>query len=137
MPIMHQNVCTPFYQPGETVSGYVATAVTGKRLVASTGRAAGPALNTSTAGGNYNIAPCGAGLKALGVAYCDGAVGDIIQVITGPGTIVPITTSAIVASNVEVEATAGGFVQTLASGKSVGYCVNGAASGGDAEIKLY
>lgn len=138
MPIAKQNVCIPFYEDADTISCYVGTAVTGKHLVAISGnRQAGPALNTSISGGNYTVAPAGAGVKAFGVAAYDGAVGDVITVLTGPGTVLPVTCSANITAGVEVEATSGGQVQTLASGKAVGMCVNGATSGGDAEIKLY
>jgi hypothetical protein len=58
MAIAKANELTPYYDAGEDVTGYVTSAVTGKRFVKISGnRQAGPALNTSTSGGNVSIAP--------------------------------------------------------------------------------
>jgi len=138
MTIAPSNECTPFYQPGETITCYAGSAITGKRFVViSANRQAGPGLNTSTSGGNYTVAPAGAGVKTFGVAVQDAASGALVTVIASPGYIVPVTCSANITAGVEVEISSAGQVQTLASGKAVGMCVNGATSGGDAEIKLY
>src|SRR5205085_10299052 len=111
MTIMHANECRPSYRPGRDISCYVTSTVTGKRLVAIAGnRQAGPGLNTSTSGGNYSVAPAGDGVKGFGVAVYDGAVGDIIPVISGPGTAVPVTASANITAGAEVEITSGGQV---------------------------
>jgi hypothetical protein len=138
MTIAKANECTPFYEGEGRISCYVGTAVTGKRFVGISGnRQAGPALNTSTNGGNYTIAHATAVSKAFGVSSYDGAVGDILPVIIEPGTVVPVTAGANIAAGAEVEVGSNGQAITLASGKAVGLCVNGATSGNDAEIKLY
>ena len=133
------NECQPFIEDtGQPrLTGHVLTAVTGKRLVSTTGRTSGPALSTATDGGNYGIQPCTAAAKPLGVAAYDGAVGDTIPVICAPGTVLPITAGGTIAAGTEVECGTGGTVVTLASGRPVGYCANGATINNDAEIKLY
>lgn len=138
MAIAKQNECIPYKSPGDDVSAYVGSAVIGKRFVRiSANRQAGPALNTSTSGGNYTIAPATAAAKAFGVAGWDGGVGDIIDVRTGPGYIVPVTASGTIAAGAQVEVGTAGVAVTLASGVAVGMCLNGATDGNDAEIKLY
>jgi hypothetical protein len=67
--IAKANECIPYYTPGDTISAYVATAVTGKRFVKiSANRQAGPALNTSTTGGNVTINHATAAGRVFGVA---------------------------------------------------------------------
>lgn len=134
------NECHPFIEDSgqPRLTGHVATAVTGKRLVAITGRQAGPGLNTSTGGGNFTIAPCGAGAPAAGVAAYDGAVGAKVPVIGAPGTVLPITagTGGVTAGQ-RVESDATGKVIPLATGAPIGICLVGAAANADAEIRLY
>lgn len=134
------NECHPFIEDSgqPRLTGHVATAVTGKRLVAITGRQAGPTLNTSTGGGNYTIAPCGAGEVAAGVAAYDGAVGAKVPVIGAPGTVLPITAgTGGVAAGDQVESDATGKVVALTTGVAIGFVMVGAAANADAEIRLY
>src|SRR4051812_22592298 len=88
MAIAKANELTPYYDAGEDVTGYVTSAVTGKRFVRISGnRQAGPALNTSTSGGNVSIAPATAAQRVFGVAKWDGAVGDLVAVRRTPGPV--------------------------------------------------
>jgi hypothetical protein len=110
--------------------------VTGKRFVkVSANRQAGPALNTSTSGGNISIAPATAAGAVLGVAAWDGAVGELVDVRRGG--VVPVTASGAITAGDRVEVATGGKAATLASGIAVGYAVSGAADGDDAQIALY
>lgn len=133
------NECFPFIEDSgqPRLTGHATAAVTGKRLVAITGRQAGPGLNTSTGGGNYTVATCGAGAAAAGVAAYDAAAGAKVPVIGAPGTVLPITAGAIVAAGARVESDATGKVITLAMGVPIGICLVGAAANADAEIRLY
>jgi Uncharacterized conserved protein (DUF2190) len=138
--IAKQNECIRFYSPGQDISAYVGTAVTGKRFVKiSANRQAGPALNTSTSGGNVTIAPATAAGAVFGVAAWDGGVGDIVDVRRGG--VVPVTASGAITAGdrVEVAGTGAnaGKAATLASGIAVGYAISGAADGEDAQIALY
>jgi hypothetical protein len=116
----------------------VGSAVTGKTFVRiSANRQAGPGLNTSTSGGNVTVAPATAAAKPFGVASYDGAVGDIIDIQTAPGRVVPVTASGAIAAGAQVEVGTGGVVVTLASGIAVGMCLSATTDGNDAQIKLY
>lgn len=138
MAIAKQNECIPYYTPGDAISAYVTTAVTGKRFVKISGnRQAGPALNTSTSGGNVSINHATAAGRIFGVAKYDGAVGDVIPVEKTPGSIVPVTASGAIAAFEEVEVGTAGVAVAKASGVAVGYAVSAAADGTDAQICLY
>lgn len=136
MAIAKQNECIRYYSPGQDISAYVGSAVTGKRFVkVSANRQAGPALNTSTSGSNITIAPATAAGAVFGVAAWDGAVADIVDVRRGG--VVPVTASGAITAGDRVEVATGGKAATLASGIAVGYAVSGAADGEDAQIALY
>ena len=136
MAIAKQNECIRYYSPGQDITGYVTSAVTGKRCVNVSGnRQAGPALNTSTSGGNISIAPASAAGVTIGVAAWDGAVGDLVDVRRGG--VVPITADGAITAGTRVEVGTTGKVRTLASGIAIGVAVSGAADGDDAQIALY
>lgn len=139
MAIAPQNVCIPYFEEAERVSGQVTGGtVTGKTFVKISGDLAeGPGLNTSANGGTFQITTASAAGVKLGVAAEDGAVGAIIDVITGPGLIVPVTAGGSIAANAEVEIGSGGKAVTIASGKAVGLCLSAATNNNDAIIKLY
>jgi hypothetical protein len=138
MAIDKQNISTPYYRPGQEISAYVASAVTGKTFVKiSADRQAGPALNTSTGGGNLTIAPATAAGAVFGVATYDGAVGDIIPVHTAPGMVIPVTAGGTITAGAEVEVGTGGKAVAFSAGIKVGLCVSGATNNNDAQIKLY
>lgn len=129
------NECIPYYKPGADITAVPTAAVTGKRFVViSANRAAGPALNASTGGGNIQVAPAGAGARAIGVAARDQVVGKHVRVIREG--VVPVTAGAVITAGQEVESNAAGQAVPLATGKSLGVALSGAASGADAQIAL-
>jgi hypothetical protein len=135
--IAKQNECIRYYSPGQDITAYVGAAVIGKRFVkVSANRQAGPALNTSTTGGNITIAPATAAGAVFGVAAWDGGtVGDLVDVRRGG--VVPVTADGAIAAGARVEVGTAGKAATIASGIAVGYAVSGAADGDDAQIALY
>lgn len=137
MPV---NECTPFKSPGSAVTGKCTAAVTGKRFVKISGnRTGGGGGGLSTDLANvYQISNATAsGEIVFGVARQDGANGSLIGVHCQPGIIIPITCGADCASGIEVQTDAVGKCIPLAAGKAVGYVMNGALSGADAEVRLY
>lgn len=124
MPV---NECIEFYPSGRLVTCRATAAVTGKRFLKVTG---------PRVGGLIAVAPCTAGAKNMGVARNDVASGENVGTY-GVGFIVPVTCGAIVADGIEVESDATGRAIPLATGRPCGYAVQGAASGADAQIRLY
>lgn len=133
-----RNDVQPYYEPATALTAQVGTTVTGKRFVAiSADRQAGPALNTSSTGGNIVVGPCGAGLKALGVANNDAAAGLKVKVWV-QNCVVPVTCGAVaLTAGVEVQSDATGQAVVFASGIKLGLCLANAAVGADAQILLY
>lgn len=146
------NECIPFYDDGEIITGQATAAVTGKRFLKISGdRTSGPGLATTAEGGNYRVAPADAGGRVFGVASYDVASGAKVPVITGPGTVVPVTADGAISAGDPVSVGAAGKAKTATaqsqSGSSpyavtpgtivVGLCLSGAADGADAEIKLH
>lgn len=132
------NDVIPFYEPATAITAQVGSAVTGKRFVAvSADRQAGPALNSSSTGGNIVIAPCGAGVKAMGVAARDALTGDKVKVYV-QNVVVPVTCGAVaLTAGVEVQSDATGQAIVLAGGRACGRVIANCAIGADAQIMLY
>lgn len=132
------NDVQPYYEPATALTAHVGSAVTGKRFVAiSADRQAGPALNTSSAGGNVVVAPCGAGVKAHGVAARDQATGGKVKVYI-QNCVVPVTCGAVaLVAGVEVQSDATGQAIVLAGGRACGRVLANCAIGADAQILLY
>lgn len=133
------NDCIPFYEPATAITAQVGATVTGKRFVKITAdRQAGPALNTSSTGGNIVVGPCTAAAKAHGVAARDAATGDKVKVYV-QNVVVPVTCGAVaLAAGVEVESDASGQAVVLASGRPCGRTIAACATPGtDAQILLY
>lgn len=126
---MPTNECIPFYDPGATITAQTTAIVTGKRCVGISG-------NRAT-DGNISVAHAAAGTRAFGVAAYDAASGAKVPVLRGSGRVVPITCSANIAANAQVEVTTNGQVATLAAGIAIGVCITAATSGNDAQISLY
>lgn len=126
------NAITPLFEPSTIITCRVTAAVGAGKFVAPSGNfEGGPALVVATplVGGNLiQVAHCGAGLKALGVAIYDGATdGDPIPVAIGRG-IWPVVSSGAIAAGAQVEVGAAGVAIALASGIAVGQAVSAAAS---------
>lgn len=132
------NDAQPFYEPATALTAQVGASVTGKRFVAvSADRQAGPALNTSSTGGNIVIAPCGVGAKALGVAARDQATGGKVKVYV-QNVVIPVTCgAAALTAGVEVQSDATGQAVVFSTGIKLGLCLANAAVGADAQILLY
>lgn len=121
------NELIPYYEPGKDITCQATAAVTGKRFVAVSG-------NRQT-DGSISAAHATAAGAILGVAKYDAASGAKFGVARGG--IVPVTAGGTIAAGAQVEVGSNGQAVTLASGKAVGYCVNGATSSNDAQIALY
>lgn len=122
------NECIPLFDPGATPTCSPSAAVTGKRFVAISG---------ATVGGLMRIAPCGAGLRAIGVAARDAAIGEPVHVYGNPGQIVPVKVGAgALTAGQEVQSDATGQAIVVAAGLRLGTIVDDAASGADGFVKL-
>lgn len=132
------NECTPYKEEGSAVTAKVTANVTGKTFVKISGnRTGGGAGGLSTDLANvYQVAPAGAGERAIGVARQDAANGSLVGVYTRPGIIVPVTAGASITAGQEVQSNGTGQAIPLAAGKSLGVAMTGASGGADAEIKL-
>jgi hypothetical protein len=154
---MAANECIPTKSPALTVSVQATGTTGGKRfckisaarvgggLIGGTSAVspAGPGYGTSTLSTDtkdvYQVIQCSvSGEAALGVCAHDLATGDVGSVFKfGIGHIVPIVAGANITAGQEVQTDATGKAIPLASGKALGYAVDSASSGADAEIALY
>lgn len=123
------DVCIPFKEPGQSVTGQTTAAVTGKRFLKISG--------DKLADGSYRVAHADAAGRVCGVSEWTAASGAKIGVLRGPGKCVPVTCAAAVDAFEEVEVGANGQATPLAAGVAVGYAMNAAAADADAEICLY
>lgn len=131
---MTANLCVPLFEPGHRITVKTTGAVTGKRFVkvSATMSDSGPALSTTTGGGNIKVAQSAAGDGAFGIAEADIASGAIGQAICGPGFIVPVTAGAAITAGDEVKVGTGGKAVTASgSDRAVGRAVTTAAADGD------
>jgi hypothetical protein len=142
---MASNECIPYYDDGDNITGWCSNAVTGKTFVTvGPGDRTGPDFDpTATAnpsdGGCIHIEPAAAGQVApvFGVAAYDGAASAFVDVIRGSKMVVPVTASAAIAINQEVEVGPNGQAAPHAAGFKCGYAVSSAGAGEDAQISLY
>lgn len=142
------NRIAPLYAEGADITAAITAAVSSGTFVRPSGNfQAGPLLDVSTptaplSGGNLaQVATCGAGQRAWGVAETDGAVaGDVIPVYTGPGQVVPMIAGATITAGQEVESDAVGkpipWAGTVATAKN-GLAIAGAANGATVYVRLY
>ena len=139
------NDLIPYKRPGDTVTGYATSAVTGKRCVQISGAKTnepGEGLATvTTGGGAYRIAlPSGAGANGgaakwiFGVSRYDVAINKWGGVIRDG--IVPITSSAAITAGQALQCAADGTVIPQTTGVLIGYACNDCASGADCEVAL-
>jgi hypothetical protein len=138
---MPSNECIPFLLPGDIRTVNASAAITGKRFVKIiAARIGGGANGLSTDVENLPQAgPCTAsGEAALGVAQYDAGVGSNVGVfLRGSGVTVPITAGANITAGQQIQTDATGQAIPLASGIALGYAIDSASSGNDAEIHLY
>ncbi len=85
------------------------------------------------------IQNCGtSGEAAIGVAQNDQAINLTVGVYKrGSGRVLPITCSANITAGQEVQTDATGQAIPLAAGKALGYALDSAVAGADAEIAIY
>lgn len=133
------NLCTPFYEPGNRITGRATTAVIGKRFVAvSANKDLGAReLDPAASGGNIKIAPAAANdAKTLGVSETDAAVGKVTTVFVD-GFVVPITAGVVLAAGDSITPGAGGkAVKVLTTEVSRGISLSDAVVDGDAIVLL-
>jgi hypothetical protein len=134
MPV---NESTPLYNTRD-ITAQASAAITGKRFVEISAEPTSSmlALSATSDGSNVQVAPCGAGAKAFGVAAYDAADNAKVPVHGPPKTTV-VTAGGTVAAGEEVESDATGRAITLAAGISNGICLQGATVGNDAVIALH
>lgn len=129
---MPTNVCTPFFKPGQNVTGYPTADIAGKTLVMPVdgGRGGLPSVATATAG-----APC------LGVAGRDVAAAEELHV--NVGGIVPVLAGADIVAGTLLMSNATGRVVPYAVATApahnsiVGYATASGANGTAVPVKLY
>lgn len=142
------NRIAPLFQDGAHLTAAITAAVSSGRFVAPSGSfQAGPLLDVSTptsplTGGNLpQVAQCGAGARALGVAETDGATsGDVIPVYSGPGTVVPVTAGGTVTAGQQVESDSTGRAITWAGTIATqpnGLALSSATVGNPVYVRLY
>jgi hypothetical protein len=136
------NAILPLYEDADHLTGAVASgqAVNGGRFVVpSGGFQSGPALNAGSPasdGGNLQVAQCGAGAKALGVAAYDAPnPGDKVHILTGR-FVVPMVAGGNITAGAEVESDANGKPITLNTGRSNGIAVSTATTGNTVYIRF-
>jgi len=103
------NPCIPVFEPGARITGKASALVRGKRFVVpTTTPPSGGMLGTE----NFNIAEAGAAAaNVIGVAAYEGATGDQVPLINGPGYVIPVVAGAAIVS--------GDVLKTDASGRVV------------------
>lgn len=90
---------TPFFDDGDSYTGYVAVAVTGATFVRP---------HSTGGNGDFGIQPCNAGGNYSGVASMDGALGASIKVHAAPGIITEVTGSGTITAGAKVASDAAG-----------------------------
>lgn len=145
------NECIPTKTPALTITAKVgATAIIGKRFCKVSANRTGGSINVASIGDPrsvlssdvenlYVVIPCSvSGEAAIGVAKYDQAIGGEVGIYkVGAGHILPITAGATIAAGAEVQTDATGKAITLASGKALGYAMDGGTANQDCEIALY
>lgn len=137
------NPLIPLFEPGSRVTAAITAPVNSGTFVRpSASFQGGPplSLNSALTGGNLmQVATCGAGQRAFGVAVTDGALAtDVIPVICGHDTVIPMIAGAAIAIGVELESDATGRAVTLAAGRANGMAVSTASiAGAIVYVRLY
>lgn len=122
------------FKPGENVPAYASADVLAGRFVRISA--------TKDARGSYQMAHCGAGARANGVAERD-AIGGVKDQRGGfnvvrRGAVARVTAGAAVAAGAEVESDATGRAITRAAGVSLGMAMHAVAAAGDVlEVDLF
>jgi hypothetical protein len=123
---MPSNTAIPFFRIGDNLTGKVTGGdVTGKKFVqyAAGGRAGQP-----------NIKPAAAKSRPAGVAGHDQVVGGYVHFLHAG--VVPVTATADILADAQVQISADGGVETFTDGYIVGTCIAGVSAGAEAPIHL-
>ncbi len=123
------------YKPGENIAGFCTAQVEAGRFVKISG--------AKTTHGDYSIAHCGAGERAIGVSErksgpaTDPADEWTRRVNVFRGGIARVTAGAAITAGDQVQSDADGKAIPLAAGVAIGQAVSTAANGAVVEIALY
>ena len=142
------NECIPLREAAYTrkITVHTTGAVVGKKFVAAiasrqSGGLSGLATDPLPAndGSDYVTAGAPAAAAAVGgVAAWDAAANAKVPIISGAGTILPVTAGAAITAGQEVQVDATGAVVPYSAGIKVGRAYTAAGAGGvDVEVKLY
>jgi hypothetical protein len=142
------NECIPLKSAAYTrvITVHTVLAVTGKKFVGpisgrQSGGLSGLAADPLAAndGSDYIVpGPAAAAGAVGGVAMWDQAAAGKVPIISGPGTVLPVTSGAAIAAGAEVQVDATGAVVTFAAGIKVGRALSAAGGAGvDVEVELY
>ena len=128
---MPNNTCIPFFDEADNITATATAAVVGMTCVDISG--------DLQADGTFSVATCAAGVRALGVAEYDAAVGQWVGVVREG--IVPITADAFaIAAGAQVQVGANGTVKTwdgTLGSRVIGKCMTSAVASATAQIALY
>lgn len=142
------NECIPLKSAAYTrvITVHCTLAVTGKKFVApisgrQSGGLAGLAADplATNDGSDYIVpGPAAAAGMVEGVAMWDQVANGKVPVISGAGTILPVTSGAAITAGQEVQVDATGAVVPFAAGIKVGRALSAAAGAAvDVEVELY
>jgi hypothetical protein len=115
----------PFWFPGETLTGLTNAAVTGQTFAD---------VVANQTDGHPVVAPCGAGVRGIGVFGYDQVSGDKVTVYTKG--IMPVVAGAALTTGQEVQSDANGHAIPVAGGRPMGKAVADCANGAVAQILL-
>ena len=111
-------MCTR-YRPGSQITAQATADVTGKRfLKISGGHQAGPALNTSTSGGNWQVAHADASDYAIGISSYDALTGKKLIVVGINGGEFPVTADGAITAGDKIQVGTAGKAKKLTSSGS-------------------
>lgn len=126
----------PYRGPVHGVAVQTTAAVTGGRFVAVSANAApGPALSRTALQKNIQVAHCGAGAMARGVASTDASASGVFLTAFDQGT-VPVEAGATLTAGQQVESDSVGRAIPLNTGKALGTVERDTASASLAPIKI-
>lgn len=127
---MSTKILNPsIYSPGSDITGQATADVTARRFLRISGN--------RTAKGVIAVAHATAAGRVCGVSGDTALNGELVLVVRGNSRCVWITADGAITAGAEVEVGTAGKAKAKASGVAVGYAINGAADGADAEISLY
>lgn len=129
------NEVTPYYEPGNHMTGLCKAAVRGGRFAKVDGTVSpGWQPEGLKATSEPNVVPvveATAGAVVVGVFQKDQAINKLVTVMRSPGMVIPVTAGAAIVPGVAVESDGQGRAITLASGVRVGVAWSRTAAAGE------